>query len=123
VVSECDKRSTATERAKSHAYTAPRILSRTRAMADRVAENDLARPRKRRCSDENKRVGRVERASHLSRLPGAASVVLVCTAATCAQREPRSNRCLCSLPRCGAPRGSRQSWMATKNRTTNGRVL
>jgi hypothetical protein len=42
-VSECDKRSTATERAKSHAYTAPRILSRTRAMADRVAENDLAR--------------------------------------------------------------------------------
>ena len=71
--------------------------------ADRVAENDLARSRKRRCSDENKRAGRVKRTSHLSRPPGVASIVLDYTAATRAQRETRSERCLCSLPRCLGP--------------------
>jgi hypothetical protein len=103
VESEWDKRSSQTERATFHPYTGPHRPARTRVMADRVAENDLARSRKRRCSDENKRVGRVKRTSHLSRPPGVASMVLDCTAATRAQRETRSERCLCSLPRCLGP--------------------
>ena len=53
--SEWDKRSSQTERANFHPYTAPHRTARTRVTADRVAENDLARSRKRRCSDENKR--------------------------------------------------------------------